>query len=83
MTSKILVVLLAVHSFVTVRCSYVTGGLLCFNVHDDELPRYEDKIRELEIAKTWKLIAKERIPYMDHAAFPRESNAFVYQVVKG
>ena len=59
-----------------------TGGLICCVVRDDDLNTYHGKMVELEKTGHWKLVKQRRIPFYDRDGMPRESNVFVYKVLK-
>ena len=59
---------------------HIAGGLFCFTMRNHDATQYEDKILELEKKGSWHAISKEKMPYFDCDALPKEVNGFIYKV---
>lgn len=62
--------------------SHVAGGLFCFPMRDLDLKEYEGKMLELERARKWQPLIKQKLPFFDNEELPRETNAFIFKVQK-
>ena len=56
---------------------------MCFNIRNHDLKElYEGKLQELEETGKCQLVSKETMPYYDNDDLPKETNAFIYKVMK-
>ena len=56
---------------------------MCFNIRNSDLKElYEGKLQELEETGKCQLVSKEKMPYFENDDLPKETNAFIYKVMK-
>merc|ERR1712026_75661 len=58
------------------------GGIFCFNVRNEDIKEYEEKMLEMEKTGQWKMLSKEKMPYFNKEDLPKENNTLIYKVLK-
>ncbi|KAM7434026.1 Methyltransferase domain [Porites harrisoni] len=58
------------------------GGVICFNIRDNQLVDYQAKIRELEKAARWEMITKNVVSFFESEEMPRETYALLFRVLR-
>jgi len=59
---------------------FVAGGLICFDIYEQHLDEWKNKLLEFEKKGIWENVAKEKLPLYGADDFPGETNAFVFKV---
>ena len=54
------------------------GGVICFNIRDNQLVDYQAKIRELEKAARWEVITKNVVSFFESEEIFDKSDAFFF-----
>ena len=54
------------------------GGVICFNIRDNQLVDYQAKIRELEKAARWKVITKNVVSFFESEEIFDKSDAVFF-----
>ena len=54
------------------------GGVICFNIRDNQLVDYQAKIRELEKAARWELITKNVVSFFESDEIFDKSDAVFF-----
>ncbi|CAH3029344.1 unnamed protein product [Porites evermanni] len=54
------------------------GGVICFNIRDNQLVDYQAKIRELEKAARWEVITKNVVSFFESKEIFDKSDAFFF-----
>ena len=52
------------------------GGVICFNIRDNQLVDYQAKIRELEKAARWEMITKNVVSFLKVRKCPEKLTIF-------
>ena len=58
------------------------GGVICFNIRDNQLVDYQAKIRELEKAARWEMITKNVVSFFESREMPKETYVLLFRVVR-
>ena len=53
------------------------GGLLCFDIREQCMEEWEDKLKELEVKGIWETVTKEKLSVDDND----KTNAFVFKLL--
>ena len=54
------------------------GGVICFNIQDNQLVDYQAKIRELEKAARWEMITKNVVSFFESEEIFDKSDAVFF-----
>ena len=54
------------------------GGVICFNIRDNQLVDYQAKIRELEKAARWEMITKNVVSFFESDEIFDKSDAVFF-----
>ena len=54
------------------------GGVICFNIRDNQLVNYPAKIRELEKAARWEMITKNVVSFFESEEIFDKSDAVFF-----
>ena len=54
------------------------GGVICFNIRDNQLVDYQAKIRELEKAARWEMITKNVVSFYESEEIFHKSDAVFF-----
>ena len=54
------------------------GGVICFNIRDNQLVDYQAKIRELEKAARWEMITKNVVSFFESEEIFDKSDAVFF-----
>lgn len=60
---------------------FLAGGLLCFDIYDQHLDEWQNKLLDFENDRIWENITKAKVPLFGADNFPAETNAFVFKLL--
>ena len=60
----------------------MAGGLLCFDIFDDDMIEWQQKLLEMVNSGILEQVTKVRVPLYNVEGRQTETNAFVFKVLK-
>lgn len=60
----------------------MAGGLLCFDIFDDDMMEWQQKLLEMVNSGILEQVTKVRVPLYNVEGRQTETNAFVFKVLK-
>lgn len=60
----------------------MAGGLLCFDIFDEDMMEWQQKLLEMVNSGILEQVTKERVPLYKVEGRQTETNAFVFKVLK-
>jgi len=60
----------------------MAGGLLCFDIFDEDIMEWQQKLLEMVNSGILEQVTRERVPLYNVEGRQTETNAFVFKVLK-
>jgi len=61
---------------------FMAGGLLCFDIFDEDIMEWQQKLLEMVNSGILEQVTRERVPLYSVEGRQTETNAFVFKVLK-
>ena len=61
---------------------FIAGGLLCFDVFDEDMMEWQQKLLQMVNSGILECVTKEKVPLYNVEGRQTDTNAFVFKVLK-
>ena len=61
---------------------FIAGGLLCFDIFDEDMVEWQQKLLQMVNSGILECVTKEKVPLYNVEGRQTETNAFVFKVLK-